>query len=64
MNFFVEFFYERLCRGALQGLYTEGDTKFQNNIFIHYQDIEILFVFVFLTVQLYFATKCFQNFTD
>ena len=36
-----------------------GNTKFQVNTFIHYQDMEFLNL-GFLTVELYFPSNCFQ----
>ena len=37
-----------------------GNPKYQVSAFIHYQDMEIFYFSVFLTMQLYFPTNCFQ----
>ncbi len=37
-----------------------GNPKYQVSAFIHYQDMEIFNFSVFLTMQLYFPTNCFQ----
>ena len=41
-----------------------GNPKFQVSTFIPYQDMEIFYFSVFLTVQLYFPTNCFQILPD
>ena len=57
-NFFLEFFYESSYRGALRDLIRKSKIAGQ---YLHtLPEMEILKFSVFLTVQLYFPTNCFQ----